>query len=280
MKTDTVREVYLPGPGSPHWLPPGKPAGGLHYLGWGRRFYGRHPIPRRLHHGWTCMVILAGQPEFLAAQRRHRTRRGSVIVAGPDVPYGWSDRRTAASVQLAWIWAEPPALSGRWTGRTCWLRFADNDLLAEFEDVHRRTRREIQRSDDFSPPSLQALKTLLDAVLGRSDRGCIDAGVRTQQRLQLAEQWIRRHLDIRAPAAALADYLGLSAMGLHRLFRESTGRSPGRAFFEIKMREAKLLLRSNSASVKEIALSLGYRHPGDFTRAYTRFHDHPPSQRS
>jgi AraC-like DNA-binding protein len=31
--------------------------------------------------------------------------------------------------------------------------------------------------------------------------------------------------------------------------------------------------------VKETALELGYRHPGDFTRAYTKFHGRPPSRR-
>jgi AraC-like DNA-binding protein len=280
MPKRAARELYPPGPGSPYWLPSGQPPGGLLYLGWGRRFYGRHPIPLRLHHGWTCMVVLSGQPEFLAAERRHRARRGSVIVAGPDVPYGWTDQRAATSTHLVWTWGEPPVIGGRLTARTCWLRTADNDLLAEIEDLHRRTRREIQRADDSSPISLRALKTLIDAALARCDRGPLHSEMRARERLQLAEQWMRRHLDIRAPAAALADYLGLSAMGLHRLFRESAGCSPGRAFLETKMREAERLLRCESASVKETALVLGYRHPGDFTRAYARFHGHPPSRRS
>ncbi len=280
MQTKAAREIYLPGPGAPHWLPPGQSAGGLLYLGWGRRFYGRHPIPLRVHHGWTCMVVLSGQPEFLVARRRHSTGRGSVIVAGPDVPYGWADQRAATSTHLVWIWAEPPDIGDRLTARTCWLRSAENDLLAEIEDLHQRTLREIQRSDEFSPPSLEALKTLLDAALARCDRGSSNSELRVHQRLQLAEQWMRRHLEIRAPAAALADYLGVSPMGLHRLFRESTGLSPGRAFLEIKMREAQRLLRQENATVKETALALGYRHLGDFTRAYRRFHGQSPSQHS
>lgn len=274
-----ARELYLPGPGAPHWLPGGPPPGGLLYLGWGRRFYGRHPIPLRRHHGWTCMVVLAGQPEFLAAARRHPTRRGSLIVAGPDVPYGWADQRAAASTHLVWIWSEPPAIGKRLTDRTCWLGRADKELLNEIEHVHRRTRLEIQRSDDHSPASLQAWKTLLDAALARCRQGARTFGASDHRRLQLAEQWMQRHLDIRAPAASLADYLGLSPMGLHRLFRQSTGLSPGRAFLEIKMRAAERALRQAGSSVKETALTLGYRHPGDFTRAYARFHGHPPSQR-
>lgn len=226
------------------------------------------------------MVVLSGQPEFLAAQHRYRTRRGTVIVAGPDVPYGWADQRAAASTHLVWIWKDSPTIGKRLTPHTCWLRAADDEVLGEIEDVHRRTRHEIQRSDDYSPPSLQALKTLLDAALSRCGRASPDAEMRAQRRLQLAEQWMQQHLEIRAPAAALADYLGLSAMGLHRLFRLSAGISPGRAFLEIKMREAKRLLTHSRLSVKEAAFHLGYRHPGDFTRAYVRFHGRPPSRKT
>lgn len=272
-----ARELYLPGPGAPHWLPERQSTGGLLYLGWGRRFYGKHPIPLRLHYGWTCMVVLSGHPEFLAADRSHRTARGSLIVAGPNVPYGWRDRCSASSAHLVWIWADAPALGEKLNDHTCWLRTADSNLLAEIEDLHRWTRQEIQRSDDYSASSLLALKILLDAAMARCNRCSHSSEDANHRRLQLAEQWMQQHLDIRAPAAALADYLGLSSMGLHRLFRHSAGISPGRAFLEIKMREAKRLLRHTGCSVKETALSLGYRHPGDFTRAYTKFHGRPPT---
>lgn len=279
MPLKTTRELYLPGPGAPHWLPVGSPAGGLLYLGWGRRFYGQHPIPLRLHRGWTCMVVLSGTPVFLAADRRQPASHGSVILAGPDVPYGWSDQPGAASTHLVWIWSEPPAIGGKLTPKTCWFRNAETEQLADFEALHRHTRREIQRSDNLSPAAIGALKVLLDTLLARCGRGVRTHGTRDHQRLQLAEQWMRRHVDIRAPGMALADYLGLSVMGLHRLFQQSAGVSPGRAFLEIKMREAERLMGGGEFSVKEVALTLGYKHPGDFTRAYTRFHGHPPSQR-
>ena len=146
--------------------------------------------------------------------------------------------------------------------------------------MHRLTRREIQRPDSSSPEALVALKKLIDTNLARSARGPAETGTRDAHRLQLAEQWMRRHLDVRAPAAALADYLGVSAMGLQRLFREATGRAPVRALLEMKMREASRLLSRPGSTVKETALTLGYRHPGDFTRAYAKFHGHPPSDRS
>ena len=273
-----IREIYLPEPGSPHWLPGGEPPGGLLYLAWGRRFYGRYPIPLRRHHGWTYMVVLSGHPVLLAGDRQQRTSRGSLIVAGPDVPYGWNDRPAAPCSLLVWFWSQPPEIGAHLDKKTCWLRAADAETTVELEELHRLTRREIQRPDSLSPDVLVALKKLIDTNLARSARGTTETGTRAAHRLQLAEQWMRRHLDVRAPAAALADYLGISAMGLQRLFRQATGRAPGRAMAEMKMREAARLLSRPGSTVKETALALGYRHPGDFTRAFTGFHGRPPSK--
>lgn len=223
------------------------------------------------------MVVLSGHPAFLVGGHTRKTGPGSLIVAGPDVPYGWSDRPAAASTHLVWVWSQPPALGGNLDAKTCWLREADVEAAAGMQELHRRTRREIQQPDGHSHSALAAIKVLVDAALARCAHGRAPSEARDTQRLQLAEQWMRRHLDIRAPAGALADYLGLSAMGLQRLFRATAGISPGRAFLMLKMREARHRLRQPDMSVKAVALSLGYRHAGDFTRAYAKFYGHPPS---
>lgn len=274
-----ARGLYLPERGAPHWLPGGDPPGGLLYLAWGRRFYGRHPIPLRLHHGWTYMAVLTGHPQFLVGDKRHRTSPGSLIVAGPNVPYGWADSYSAASSLIVWVWTQPPKFAdAELNERACWLRTTGPEGLAELQELHGRARREIQRPDGLSPPALSALKVLVDTALARHGRGLGSAETRDAHRLRLAEEWMLRHLDIRAPASALADYLALSAMGLQRLFRRASGRPPGQAFLELKMREAGRMLASRGATVKGTALALGYRHPGDFTRAYAKFHGRPPSK--
>lgn len=273
-----TRELYLPAHGSPHWLPGVEPPGGLLYLAWGRRSYGRHPIPLRLHHGWTYMVVLSGHPVFLAGDRRHATSAGSLIVAGPDVPYGWTDRATGSCTLLVWVWSAPPALGAGISDRTCWIRRTDTEGMAELDALHRRARREVQRPDPHSPSALAAIKHLVDTALARNNHAPATTEARDIHRLQLAEQWMRRHLDIRSPVAALADYLGVSPMGLQRLFRQATGTSPGRAFLEVKMQTARAMLTDSHLPVKAVALALGYRHTGDFTRAFAGFFGHPPSK--
>jgi AraC-like DNA-binding protein len=83
------------------------------------------------------------------------------------------------------------------------------------------------------------------------------------------------HLACRQPAVRIADYLGISPSTLHRLFKQQVGHSPDEHFQELKMSVGKKRLTDGSP-VKKVAYELGYRHPGDFTRAYTRYFGHPP----
>jgi AraC-like DNA-binding protein len=273
---NTARELFLPGPGAPHWLPAGKPPGGLHYLGWGRRRFGKRPIPQRLHYGWTYMAVMSGSPVLLTGSRRQSIEKGELVIAGPDYPYGWIDRPSSTSTLLVWEWSHPPFFQSTARKNACTFAKTDDVGLADIKDLHIRTRREIQQPDTMSPRLLQSLKDLVDVAFERATGADNDHALRDSQRLKLAEAWMRRHLDVRAPAEALADYLGVSAMTLQRLFRDGAGISPGQAFNEIKMNEAVVLLKQPGSSVKEVAFALGYRHPGDFTRAYKkRFGDTP-----
>lgn len=278
MTMKTRRELFLPGPEAPHWLPGGDAAGGLLYLAWGHRQYGEHPIPQRLHHGWTYMAVLSGRPVLLVGSRRQPIDSGGLIIAGPDVPYGWIDQPSAECKLLVWVWSRPPTFQIPVHGQSCWLRKCPPAAMADIESIHLRTRREIQQVDSHSSRALEALQTLVDAAFERSSGFVGDQSLRSSQRLHLAEAWMRRHLDMRAPVRALADYLGVSPMTLQRLFRDAGGLSTGQAFLEIKMKEASRLIKMGNSSIKEVALSLGYSHPGDFTRAFTKFFGFPPSE--
>lgn len=274
----TTREQFLPGPEAPHWLPSGEPPGGLLYLAWGHRRYGKHPIPQRLHNGWTYMVVLSGRPVLTVGMRRHPIEKGGLIIAGPDVAYGWIDRASASCSVLVWEWSRPPEFRLPVRGHSCWLGKCHPTAMDDIEQLHLRTRGEIERADSRSARVLEALQLLVDAAFERASGSAGDHAVRDVQRLHLAEAWMRRHLDIRAPSRALADYLGISPMTLHRLFREAAGLSTGRAFLDLKMKESARMLELPGISVKAVALTLGYHHPGDFTRAFKKHFGFFPSQ--
>lgn len=274
----TEREFFLPEPGAPHWLGSASPSCDLLYLAWGRRYYGRHPIPVRLHHGWSYMVVLRGNPTLVAGSRTIVTQPGTLILAGPDVPYGWTDRKNRISSLLVWVWAPPPGLGRAAKPTTCRIRLAGAEGLGNLGELHLLTRREVQSPDEISPAVLTALRQLVESAFARHGRTGASDKARDEHRMQLAEQWMNRHLHVHSLGGALADYLGMTSASLHRLFRRLLGRPPARVFLEAKMREACRLITAGGRPVKEAGLALGYRHPGDFTRAFTRFHGYPPSR--
>ena len=55
-----------------------------------------------------------------------------------------------------------------------------------------------------------------------------------------------------------------------KIFKESTGLSPMECYYELKIREAKTLIRENEYSVSEISDMLGYTSIHNFSRAFKK----------
>lgn len=216
------------------------------------------------------MAVLTGNPVLLMGSKKLPAVSGHLIVIGPDVPFGWNDIAGTKCSLLVWEWSRAPDFHLPVMRDFWWAHKSSVAALQKIQEIHVRTRHEIQHTDARSPRVLEALHCLLDAEFERAGGESEDQKSRDAQRLNLGEAWMRRHLEIRAPARALAEYLGVSTMTLHRLFREATGMSTGRAFLELKLNEADKMLAKPSISVKEVAHTLGYRHHGDFTRAYKK----------
>jgi AraC-like DNA-binding protein len=68
----------------------------------------------------------------------------------------------------------------------------------------------------------------------------------------------------------------VSSATLHRIFKHQLGHSPDAHFHGMKMSIARTRL-ANGQSVKAVAYELGYRHAGDFSRAYMRHFGHSPT---
>lgn len=275
----TRREIILPAAGASYWKSLGLPLHGLLYLGWGTRQYGKNPIPLRVHEGWTYTVITAGNPVLKAGDSRKKLSAGTVVLAGPDVPFGWIDEGSSRSSILVWVWTKTPAFHAtETTPRTCWIRNAGPETLERLKRLHAETRQELHAGDSHSRELLETVQIRLDAEFERAAgrvRGRADIST---QKIHLALEWMRRHLDSRSPTAGLADYLGVSPITLQRLFLKQTGVPPGRIFLDLKMQAAANLLAKEDSTVKQAALTLGYKNPGDFTRAFTRFHKQNPSE--
>ena len=86
--------------------------------------------------------------------------------------------------------------------------------------------------------------------------------------------------DIRSPMAIpdLARQVGMSASSFHRHFKTITSTTPLQYLKELRLLEARRLLKTGGASVTSAAFDVGYESPSQFSREYARKFGVPPSQ--
>jgi len=68
----------------------------------------------------------------------------------------------------------------------------------------------------------------------------------------------------------LAAQAGLSKFHFHRLFKSAVGEAPSHYHMNLRMHEAKRLLRETKQTVLEVGLEVGYTNPSHFAQIFRR----------
>jgi AraC-like DNA-binding protein len=86
--------------------------------------------------------------------------------------------------------------------------------------------------------------------------------------------------DLRSSIAIpdLARRVGMSASSLHKHFKTITATTPLQYQKELRLLEARRLLKTGGASVTTVAFEVGYESPSQFSREYGRKFGVPPSR--
>jgi DNA-binding response OmpR family regulator len=133
--------------------------------------------------------------------------------------------------------------------------FSSAEVLARVS-VHLAQRQRLRRLEAIA--ASQALDAVVD--LAERDRGAFRKAIEILQR------------DMADPPvlAELGRELGLSERRLTDLFREQIGTTVYDYFAELRLETARHLLEGSTVQVQLIADRVGYRKPGDLTRAFRR----------
>ncbi len=94
-------------------------------------------------------------------------------------------------------------------------------------------------------------------------------------RLEAAHALMREQMDRDLTVQYLCMATGLNEFKLKQGFRRLYGASPHRLLTELRMRRAWELLETG-CQVAQAAYRVGYRHPANFSAAFTRFHGRTP----
>lgn len=89
-------------------------------------------------------------------------------------------------------------------------------------------------------------------------------------KLRQITNWIAEHAAEEFSLERLAEQAGLSRFHFQRLFKAATGVSPSQYHINLRMEEARRLLRETKMSVIDVALEVGYTNPSHFAQLFRR----------
>jgi AraC-like DNA-binding protein len=93
-----------------------------------------------------------------------------------------------------------------------------------------------------------------------------------------AIRWIRRHYSEPLLVAELAELAGMSPSTFHRHFRAATSMTPIQFQKQLRLQQARVLLRTQATTAAEVAYQVGYTSPAHFTRTYHKAFGRTPGE--
>jgi AraC-like DNA-binding protein len=252
------------------WVAPEWARLDLLYLAHGHRQFGRYPVPVSRRAGWQYVLITRGEPTLLLEDGARKLRPGHLLIIPPGCATGWADSPDAISELLLWIWRKEPNCAECTTPRTLYRQWAINPRLwKKLEQLHTQCYEEVERPDELSYLTLEQLHVAVDVAITRLIRPKARAPD-PSVRMELAVHWMAHNLAECKPNSSLCEYLRISPATLVRMFQAQRGESPSDYYQRLRMARARELLKIARWSVKDVAATLGYRHPNDFSRAFKR----------
>ena len=100
------------------------------------------------------------------------------------------------------------------------------------------------------------------------------------QQIAIAIGWLRNHFCEAFRIDDLARQAGMSTSSFHQWFREITGMSPLQYQKQLRLQEARSILRNERKDVGTVSRWAGYASSSQFSREYSRLFGTPPVSKS
>src|SRR5215467_2947982 len=98
------------------------------------------------------------------------------------------------------------------------------------------------------------------------------------QRIGVAIVWLKKHFRETFTIDDLARRVGMSSSSFHQWFRNITGMSPLQYQKQLRLQEARNILRNEQKDVGAVSRRVGYESASQFSREYSRLFGNPPVQ--
>ncbi len=150
--------------------------------------------------------------------------------------------------------------------------FDCNNLLYGFERLSKEWAH--NQKDSFYPAMIY-LYGIFNEVKTQNPA----ANAKTPELISQAVEYIyTNYADSGLCLENISKHLGVSCVYFRKLFRECYGISPMRYINKLRIKQAKILLKSSIISVEQVALSTGFSSVFSFSRAFKSVTGYAPTQ--
>lgn len=146
-------------------------------------------------------------------------------------------------------------------------------MAADIEDVLMRLLMTLRNTVDSAVLGASILRELHYRVLVGPQGGAMIAALQqkgTSGKVIQSLAWLRENYSSEISIADLAREVGMSAPSYHVHFKGLTGNSPMQYVKAMRLHEARLMIARQSRTIAEVAVSVGYASPAQFSRDFKR----------
>lgn len=227
--------------------------------------------------------------EYEGPWTTHRISKGSFFLTTGGAPYDvrWK-AVTAEPFQAMFVFVELPVLqrameevfgSEAEKARLRDLSAFTDDALSSLME---RLRDELMRTE-ASQLFVSGMAQAIAVHIARNYAETVDESRRgtpslPAYKLKRVTELMAQHLANDLSLDQLAAHAGLSKFHFERLFKRATGLSPSRYQIELRLNEARRLLRETKKSILTVALEVGYTNPSHFAKLFRRETGLAPSE--
>ncbi len=230
--------------------------------------YGRTSVNTLRILGQHAVVAVESGKGVLLTKNRglHNVQPGDVFLLMPDEPAVYYPHQTWSTRWIVWN----GAVARQQTD--VFICNHQNPVFRQTANIVRQAFFELVKlmktEDQAAVLERQAVVLNMFAGLLRADYSQSFTGD-SKQYLEVAVQYIRRHLDSRVTPVELAELCHLSVPHFRRMFRRHTGHSPMEFILAERISGAKSLL-IRGASIKQAAQEMGFADRFYFMRVFKK----------
>jgi len=220
-------------------------------------------------HDYYLMYMLQGELEAQIEGENIQLTAGDLILFPPEMGYAYQLKKPERMVYL-WV---------HFTGSECAARLKElglemarmyhptegEELEQEIDTIHRLL---ISQPAFFFQECNARLEMLLCRVARYVQRPSQNVA---PDRLWQSLYYLQHNYWDKIPVAQLAAMEYLSVSRYAALFRQLTGRSPQQYLIELRVSNARQLLRETNLSIGEVARRVGYEDALYFSRLFARY---------